>query len=80
MTSIFPSWLLVIMSGIITQSMLRFMHRNDGKKELPKKTVEGEKKAGVARVPAVVVEKKSVGAAPAQKKVPAKASKGKKGK
>lgn len=79
MTSIFPSWLLVIMSGIITQSMLRFMHRDDGKKELPKKAVEGEKKAGTVGVPTVVVEKKNVEAAPAQKKAPVK-GKGKKGK
>jgi hypothetical protein len=80
MTSIFPSWLLVIMSGIITQSMLRFMHRNDGKKELPKKSLEGEKKTGAVSGPTVVVEKKSVEATPVQKKVPVKASKGKKGK
>ncbi|KAJ9107066.1 hypothetical protein QFC19_002936 [Naganishia cerealis] len=45
LTDRIPSWLLVVISGIITQSMLTFMHRGSGPKDT--KNI-GEEKAQVA--------------------------------
>lgn len=48
LTSRIPTWLLIMLSGLITQSMLSFMHRNDPK------TGEKAKKQGDKEV--VLVE------------------------
>lgn len=46
-----PSWLLVIISGMITQSMLSFMHRGDPK--AGEKAKEGEKDIVVSDTAAI---------------------------
>lgn len=58
LTSRIPTWLLIMLSGLITQSMLSFMHRNDPKTgEKAKK--QGDKEVVVSEtvpVETVVVE------------------------
>lgn len=72
LTSRIPSWLLIMLSGLITQSMLTFMHRNDpkagdkvkkpGEKVVVVETVvqagETDKKDGAGKVTARVKSKK----------------------
>ena len=79
LTSIFPSWLLVVLSGVLSQSLLTFMHRNDNKKA--PRPVAGEKKKAIAVEEATSVpEKQSIEVKSTQKKAPAKTTKAKKGK
>lgn len=54
LTSRIPSWLLIMLSGLITQSMLTFMHRNDPKAG-DKVKKPGEKVVVVETVPVETV-------------------------
>ncbi|GHJ84042.1 hypothetical protein NliqN6_0444 [Naganishia liquefaciens] len=79
LTSIFPSWLLVVLSGVLSQALLTFMHRNDHKKA--PKPVEGKTEDAAAVVEVETVPKKqSVEVKTPQKKAQAKTAKTKKGK
>ena len=79
LTSIFPSWLLVVLSGVLSQALLTFMHRNDHKKA--PKPVEGKTEDAAAVVEVETVpEKQSVEVKTPQKKAQAKTAKTKKGK
>jgi hypothetical protein len=48
LTDRIPSWLLVILSGMITQSLLGFMHRGNGNTNV--------KSTGTKQIPVAVIE------------------------
>lgn len=56
LTGRIPTWLLIMLSGLVTQSMLSFMHRNDPR--VGDKTKQGETVVETEKVEAVVVDAK----------------------